>query len=277
MQFIEDFLNSKKSYFDTTGEAETLNKILSAASAINECFKSLLAGNLWLSSSEATQIGRCGRTFVCQYATLAHHLFLKNRLRYPVHSKLHMLDHTFRRLLNASGRCAFCLHPLSEATMMDEESPKCLAQTFLAVCYKKKPSILSFFQVPLAESWNLVAPPCFLNAGLYWPCGPTFTTDITNDYFLRTYQRYLRKTLRIWNGSWYYFAPPSTKWWSLGCRAVEITLMQEQSWAKTSCWRDQQHNDSRKSFQYVLKTIKPYIWPYLVIYRFGRMVRKNGT
>lgn len=152
MQFIEDFLNSKESYFDTTGEAETLNKILSAASAINECFKSLLAGNLWLSSSEATQIGRCGRTFVCQYATLAHHLFLNNRLRYPVHSKLHMLDHTFRRLLNASGRCAFCLHPLSEATMMDEESPKCLAQTFLAVCYKKKPSILSFFQVPLAES-----------------------------------------------------------------------------------------------------------------------------
>lgn len=161
MQFIEDFLNSKKSYFDTTGEAETLNKILSAASAINECFKSLLAGNLWLSSSEATQIGRCGRTFVCQYATLAHHLFLKNRLRYPVHSKLHMLDHTFRRLLNASGRCAFCLHPLSEATMMDEESPKCLAQTFLAVCYKKNLRFWVFSKCPLLRVETLWLLPVF--------------------------------------------------------------------------------------------------------------------
>ena len=96
-----------------------LSRILVGLQAANRMFRVPYSCGLWLESAEALEVGRLGRVFVKIYAELANLCYDAHRLRFPMVVKMHMCDHTFRRMLHL-GRLRWVLNPLSMATQADE-------------------------------------------------------------------------------------------------------------------------------------------------------------
>ena len=96
-----------------------LSRILVGLQAANRMFRVLYGSGLWMESSETLEAGRLGRVFVKIYAELANLCFEARRLRFPMVVKMHMCDHTFRRMLQV-GHQRWALNPLTKATQADE-------------------------------------------------------------------------------------------------------------------------------------------------------------
>ena len=95
------------------------SRILAALQAGNRLFHILYESGLWMTPVEALEAAKMGKIFVRIYVELANIAFQERRLRYPMVVKLHMCDHSFRRLLRLA-RNEWILNPLSKTTHADE-------------------------------------------------------------------------------------------------------------------------------------------------------------
>ena len=96
-----------------------VSRILAALEAGNRMFHVLYESGLWMTPAEGLEVAKMGLVFVRIYAELAHMSFQVNKLRFPMVVKLHMCDHTFRRLLRHC-RHEWILNPLAQTTQADE-------------------------------------------------------------------------------------------------------------------------------------------------------------
>lgn len=144
----------------------TLQLIFDACRAINACMSLLYSSGLWLTKAEAAEAGKKGRLFVCMYATLAWECFSRRSLRFPMHSKIHMIDHTMRWLCkrSASPTAAFVLNPICESNSQDEDARPGFCETFVVLFCS---SLLSSGDIK-----TMALPKC--TAGFYWTHRPDY-------------------------------------------------------------------------------------------------------
>ena len=118
MKFIQHVLETST---EVSGDS-TLQKILSATKDINAAMSLLFSSGLWLKSNEALKAGRLGRQWICKYIALAKEAFEERRNRFPIHSKLHYLDHIFRSLVSNGTTLSTVLNPVQESVQQDEDT-----------------------------------------------------------------------------------------------------------------------------------------------------------
>lgn len=118
LMFLEDLLGTR---VDLRQGNELLSKVFEATVAVNKSFRILYQSGLWLTSAEAGEAGRLGRFFLAKYVELARETFAAHRLRFPLHVKLHMLDHSWRWLAQRSMENDFVLNVLAESVQMCED------------------------------------------------------------------------------------------------------------------------------------------------------------
>ena len=118
MRFIQSLLEQKP---EKVRGDPTLKGILTACKAMNECLSILYRGGLWLTPQEATEAGSKGRIFVLTYCRLAWDCHARGSLRYPMHAKLHMVDHHMRWLAQRGATGRYVLNVLAESNQQDEE------------------------------------------------------------------------------------------------------------------------------------------------------------
>lgn len=94
--------------------------ILVALRSSNDAFRSLYRAGFWLRSHEAASIARSGLTSLRCYRLLAEKSMACGEPRFPLHSKYHMLYHTWRFLEKGSERLDWIESPLSDNCQMDE-------------------------------------------------------------------------------------------------------------------------------------------------------------
>ena len=121
MRFIE-YLLSKEPEAIEADETDTLRSILTACRALNQCLALLYSSGLWLTSEEAVSAGTKGRCFLRTFALLAWQCHNRGALRFPLHAKLHMVDHCMRQLVKKGHKNRFVLNPLAESNQMDEDA-----------------------------------------------------------------------------------------------------------------------------------------------------------
>ena len=100
---------------------DILSRMLEAIRSINEAFRLLYRGGLWLDCVEANRIGTLGRRWLQLHAELSMITFNAGRLRFPLFVKHHMLDHHFRQLLHSSSLNRWTYNVLAESVQMDED------------------------------------------------------------------------------------------------------------------------------------------------------------
>ena len=118
MRFLEHLLSTLPEH----AENEKLSLIYRATSAMNLALKLLYEGGLFLPASVAQQAGVLGRFWLRVYGILAVKYHAEGYLRFPLHTKLHYLDHTFRQLEEHSTKTNFVYNILNESVQMDEDS-----------------------------------------------------------------------------------------------------------------------------------------------------------
>ena len=87
----------------------------------NKAFSILYRIELWLLGAAAREAGQLLRSFIKNYAWLAHSSCLRQKLRFGLTVKLHMLDHSARRLQCLGPTNSVVLNTISESVQMDED------------------------------------------------------------------------------------------------------------------------------------------------------------
>ena len=100
---------------------QVLISILDALRVIDRFFHILYTSGLWLESTKASVTGLLGRQFVKLYCELAHICYNDRRLRFPMVVKLHMFDHSSRKLLALAAKNKWILSPLADTVQMNED------------------------------------------------------------------------------------------------------------------------------------------------------------
>ena len=100
---------------------QVLSRILDALRVIDKFFHILYTSGLWLESTQAAEIGLLGRQFVKLYCELVHICYNDRRLRFPMVVKLHMFDHSARKLLALAAKNKWVLSPLVDTVQMNED------------------------------------------------------------------------------------------------------------------------------------------------------------
>ena len=101
---------------------DTILRILAGCRAANESMATLFRGGLWLTAEQAKTAGVLGRQFIFEYEALAKDAYNGGCQRYPLHQKIHYLDHVYRALCKCSRKLPYVLNPLAESNQMDEDT-----------------------------------------------------------------------------------------------------------------------------------------------------------
>ena len=117
-KFLQAFLEERETEVKEDG---ILCRVLDAVQSINRCFSILYTGGLWLERAESREAGAAGRRFLRRYAECADICMRARKLRFPVYVKFHMLDHSFRGMLERSDRYEWCINDLMDSVQMDED------------------------------------------------------------------------------------------------------------------------------------------------------------
>ena len=86
---------------------------------MNEVFRRLFHAGYWLSSQEALAVSYAGLTSLRAYRRLAALSLEALEPRFPLHSKYHMLWHTFR-FMQQQSHLPWQESPLADSCQMDE-------------------------------------------------------------------------------------------------------------------------------------------------------------
>lgn len=84
-------------------------------------FSQLYQLPLWIPRSTALEIAEQGMTHLTSYVRIAKRAFDLKLPLFPITSKLHAMDHIFRRLRWEADISANCLNPLAWGVQMDED------------------------------------------------------------------------------------------------------------------------------------------------------------
>lgn len=88
--------------------------------SVNEMFRTLYSSGAWLDRETGQKVGKLGLRSLRAYRRLAD-LHVERRLpRFPVHTKLHQLFHTFRTVEQCSSRNSWTENPLVDCCQQDE-------------------------------------------------------------------------------------------------------------------------------------------------------------
>ena len=150
--FLQDLLESRVDSFQ--GDP-VLTRILDALQSINRSFQVLYESGLWLTRSEANLVGSLGKRWLRLYSELAFMSHQAGKLRFSLVVKHHMMDHSYRRLLDQSKKSDWTLSPLCDSVQMDEAT--CLgASRYCCIlmtmyCHKAViPKVRTSWGIPLA-------------------------------------------------------------------------------------------------------------------------------
>ena len=100
---------------------DTIKDLLTATKSINEAFRVLYNGGVWLSAAEARAAGAAGLLFLRMYAGLAASALESGRSRFPITPKAHYLHHAFLDLYNMSSRFPWVPSPIMFSVQIDED------------------------------------------------------------------------------------------------------------------------------------------------------------
>ena len=117
MRFLQFFLHSHLG--ELRGNAQ-LDLVYRATCAMNLCWELLYECGLWLPKEIALQAVSLGRFWLQAYSVLARMAFNDGKLRFPLHSKLHYLDHTWRHMQDQACRSDWVYNCLNESVQIDE-------------------------------------------------------------------------------------------------------------------------------------------------------------
>ncbi|CAE7278836.1 unnamed protein product, partial [Symbiodinium sp. CCMP2456] len=118
------YLRFRQQFFADRPEhahSEKLSLIYKATCAVNLAFQLLYEGGLWIPQATAQRVGNLGRFWLQAYAILAAKAHSEGFLRFPLHTKLHYLDHAFRQLQGQAAQCSWVYNILNESVQMDED------------------------------------------------------------------------------------------------------------------------------------------------------------
>ena len=119
MEWLEEFLAS-----DAVHEAVIANErfklIFLATSSMNRALRLLYYGGAWLHRLEAAEISSLGLTFLRAYVKLAQICLAAKEPRFPIHSKHHMLFHTFHLMKCWAAKVQWQENPLVDSCQQDE-------------------------------------------------------------------------------------------------------------------------------------------------------------
>ena len=93
---------------------------LLVAKKMNACMRRLYRCGAWLRSREAAAIAADGLTACRAYRAVAEECLDRGEPRFPVHSKFHMLVHTFRDMSLDAQRLEWQESPMGDSCQMDE-------------------------------------------------------------------------------------------------------------------------------------------------------------
>ena len=99
-------------------EDARLLRVLFVVSRMNEAMRQLFYGGAWLRRSEAICIGALGLQALRGYKMLARESVRLGQPRFPIHSKWHMLCHTFLALSKAAT--TWVENPVCDSCQLDE-------------------------------------------------------------------------------------------------------------------------------------------------------------
>lgn len=119
LRFLEHLL---RTHGERTFRNPILSKIYSATCAINQALSRLFSGGLWLPKEDALEIAALGRQFLLDYQWLAQQSFTDGKLRFPLSSKLHYMDHGFRWMESCAQRNSYIFNIVAESNQQDEDS-----------------------------------------------------------------------------------------------------------------------------------------------------------
>ena len=87
---------------------------------VNETFRTLYSSGAWLDSETGQKVGKLGLRSLRAYRRLAD-IFVERRTpRFPVHTKMHQLYHTFRGVEQSSSLNSWSENPLIHCCQQDE-------------------------------------------------------------------------------------------------------------------------------------------------------------
>lgn len=97
-----------------------LSTRISLRRSANAALRQLYRSGAWLPAATAAAVGKDFMLHLRAYKRLAEESMRLREPRYPVHSKMHMLCHSFRFLIQWSRSHAWIENPLTDSTQMDE-------------------------------------------------------------------------------------------------------------------------------------------------------------
>ena len=118
MRFLQHFLAARPEHH----EHQKLRLIYQGTCAVNLSFQLLYEGGLWLPGKVAYQAATLGRFWLQASGVLASLTHAEGMMRFPLHPKLHYLDHSWRHMqTQAAAGHPWVYNLLNESVQMDEE------------------------------------------------------------------------------------------------------------------------------------------------------------
>ena len=118
MRFIQFFFAARPEH----REDPRMCLMYQATCAINLSFELLYEGGLWLPREIAAEAARLGRFWVQAYGAPARQLHAAQLLRFPLHTKLHYLNHSYRFLQYHAASSEYVYNIRNESVQQDEVS-----------------------------------------------------------------------------------------------------------------------------------------------------------
>ena len=119
MEWLEEFLTGSGTY-EAVIASERFKLVLLGTSCMNRALRLLYHGGAWLHRLEAAEISSLGLTFLRVYVKLAQICLAAKEPRFPVHSKHHMLFHTFHLMKCWAAKVEWQENPLADSCQQDE-------------------------------------------------------------------------------------------------------------------------------------------------------------
>ncbi|CAK9003377.1 unnamed protein product [Durusdinium trenchii] len=119
-KFIEAFHQKASNLTSWITSLEVFKLVLLGTSCMNRALRLLYHGGAWLHRLEAAEISSLGLTFLRVYVKLAQICLAAKEPRFPVHSKHHMLFHTFHLMKCWAAKVEWQENPLADSCQQDE-------------------------------------------------------------------------------------------------------------------------------------------------------------
>ena len=116
MRFLQHFLLTHPEH----REHQKLRLIYAGTCAVNLALQLLYESGLWIPREIAHQAGSLGRLWLAAYCKLARITHAEGFLRFPLHPKLHYLDHQWRQLQAHAQSSQWVYNVVNESVQMDE-------------------------------------------------------------------------------------------------------------------------------------------------------------